>query len=303
MNAETLIGRCSNLRAPSPTVIKLLNLLNRPDADYDEVIATVCRDAVLSAKLLGLCNSAAYGLAHPVSSIEQGVLYLGYAEIHRLTMAIGFGDQIGVELPGYDMDPGALWQHSIVVAQLTPRVVGLSKKFSVDTSIAYTAGLLHDIGKLLINQTLSPDMRLRIHELVELEHLNLLQAEQTVLGCDHAQVGGALLRKWKIPEVITEAVENHHRPSTETGLQLSTVVHVADAIAHQAGASPGWASLAVSVNDLAVTALGLAAHDIELLTFAAFDAQYNVASQSAQADRGGVVQEKAPSGAPAGSSF
>ena len=146
MNAETLIDRTPNLQVPSPTVVRLLNLLNNPDADYDEVIATVNRDAVLSAKLLAICNSTSYGLAQPMASVGQGVLYLGFGEIHRLVMELSFGSQIGSGLSGYDMEAGVLWHHSLVTALLTPRVLGISKKFATDTSIAYTAGLVHDIG-------------------------------------------------------------------------------------------------------------------------------------------------------------
>ena len=279
MNAETLIGRTPNLQAPSPTVVRLLNLLNNPDADYDEVIATVNRDAVLSAKLLAICNSTSYGLAQPVASVGQGVLYLGFGEIHRLVMALSFGSQIGSGLSGYDMEAGVLWHHSLVTALLTPRVLGISKKFATDTSIAYTAGLVHDIGKLVIGQALDAAARERLHQIVQAGETSLLQAEKSVIGCDHAEVGACLLQQWRIPEIIVEAVAHHHQPNLDGSGSLSALVHVADVVAHQTGASPGWASFAFSLHESALTFLGLSLADLEALTFAVLDCQESVAKR------------------------
>jgi len=279
MNADTLIGKTPNLQAPSPTVVRLLTLLNNDNADFDEVITTVGRDAVLSAKLLALCNSASYGLAQPVASIEQGVLYLGFGEIHRLIMALSFGSQIGVELPGYDMDAGTLWKHSLTVGLLTPRVLAISRQSGVDTSVAYTAGLLHDIGKLVIGQILEAQQRAKIHQLVEARAASLLEAEKLVLGCDHAEVGASLLHHWRIPAVIVEAVANHHKPPAGEHDLLSAAIHLADATAHQTGASPGWESFAVARHDSALAILQLSGVDLDNLIFGAFDCQEKVAQQ------------------------
>src|ERR1017187_3613130 len=176
------------------------------------------------------------------------------------------------------MEAGALWRHSLVTGQLTPRVLALSKKFSLDSSVAYTAGLLHDIGKIVIGQVLDSVTQTQVHKLVEEEHMTLLQAEKVVLGCDHAQVGGCLLHQWRIPEIIVEAVEFHHQPPADFGTKLSPVVHIADAIAHQAGASPGWGSMAICIEQSVIMEMNLTSANVETLNFAAFDAQYKAAS-------------------------
>lgn len=287
MNAETLIEKTPNLRAPSPTVVRLMYLLSEPDADYEEVIAFVSRDAVLSAKLLRLCNSSCYGLAQPVSSLDQAVMYLGYGEIHRLVMALSFGGPIGAALPGYDMDAGALWRHSLITALLTPRVLALSKQLNMDTSTAYTAGLVHDIGKLVIGHSLEAATCTQIHRFVEAGEGSLIEAEKSFLGCDHAEIGGCLLRKWRIPEIICEAVQHHHHPSPDGGAQLSAVVHVADALAHQIGASPGWGSFAIVIHDAALTSLNFSGADLEVLTLAALDCH----EKATQQEHGGAAKK------------
>ena len=283
MKPEALIGKIPNLQSPSPTVVQLLNLLNDPDADFDEITATVRRDVALSVKLLAVCNSTSYGLAKQVASVEQAVLYLGHGEIHQLIMALSFSGPIGVELPGYDIEARTLWRHSLVTALVTPRVVGLSQQLNADTSTAYTAGLLHDIGKLVIGQSLDVPSRDRIHAFVEGGEGSLLAAEKAVLGCDHAEIGACLLRQWRLPEIIVEAVEHHHHPPVDGGAHLSAVVHVADALAHQTGASPGWGSFAIVFHEAVLTALQLTVADLETLTFAALDCQEKAAQQGKDA--------------------
>ncbi len=183
---------------------------------------------------------------------------------------------------------------------LTPRVLGLSKRIGTDTSIAYTAGLVHDIGKLVIGQMLDVAMREKVHQLVQTEHGSLLQAETSVIGCDHAEIGACLLRQWRIPEIIVEAVANHHNPALDNGPSLSAVVHVADVVAHQTGASPGWESFAVVAHETALTALSLSAADMDNLTFAALAFQENVAAQE---NIGAVEKPAARVGEAAKSSF
>jgi putative nucleotidyltransferase with HDIG domain len=276
MKPETLVGKTPNLTAPSPTVTRLLQLLTGPDVDYDEVVGAVARDPVLTAKLLALCNSASFGLAKPMASIKQAVAYLGYCETLRLVMALNFGDKVNVELPGYAMEPGALWNHSLVTALLSSHVLGLSRKIDADGSVAYTAGLVHDIGKVVIGQMLDAEMRDQIQAILAASDTSLIDAEKRIIGCDHAEIGACLLRQWRLPEIIVEATAHHHAPALAGGPQLSAAIHVADAIAHQTGDSPGWGSFAITIHAEAVTALNLSQKDLNTLTFVAVESAEKV---------------------------
>lgn len=271
MNAAILLGKSPNLKPPSATVMRLLMLLDAPDADLDEVIAIVGRDAVLSAKLLAVCNSAGYGLAHPVASLDQAVLYVGFGEMHRLVMALSLGGTMAGALPGYDMVAGELWRHSLVTALLSPRVLARAGLPAAEGPIAYTAALVHDIGKTVIGQLPDPEAYAAIRRLVDERGHSLLEAEHAVLGCDHAEIGARLLQQWRLPEIIVEAVAAHHDPRPETGRLLASVVHVADALAHQCGASPGLDSFAVVHHESAISALQLTASDLEALSLEAVD--------------------------------
>jgi putative nucleotidyltransferase with HDIG domain len=272
MKAEALITRVGNLRSPSPAVASLLSLLTQAETDNDDVIRVVKQDSVLSAKLLGLCNSAAFGLSTPIGSVDQAVLYLGHTEIHRLVMAISFGGALGTVLPGYSMEETQLWRHSLLVAFATERVLDRTSSVVIDPSVSYTAGLVHDIGKIVVNHALDTTTRTSIQDLVERHEHSLVEAEEAVLGTDHAEIGAVLLRKWRLPEVIVEAVANHHRPPIVPKPQLSTVVHLADVLAHEVGASPGWSSFAVRAEEETVEALGIGPEQIQNLVIDTCDA-------------------------------
>jgi putative nucleotidyltransferase with HDIG domain len=272
MKAEALIARVGNLRSPSPAVASLLNLLTQPDSDNDDVIRVVKQDSVLSAKLLALCNSAAFGLANPLGSVDQAVLYLGHTEIYRLVMAISFGGPLGSALSGYSMEEAQLWRHSLLVAYATEKVLAATPKVTMDSSVCYTAGLVHDIGKIVVNTALDAATRSAIQDLVDRHEHSLVEAEQAVLGTDHAEIGAVLLRKWRLPAIIIEAVANHHNPCVTPAPQLSAVVHLADVLAHEVGASPGWSSFAVRAQEETVEALGLGPDEIQKLVIATCDA-------------------------------
>lgn len=272
MNAETLIAKVPNLPAPAPSVARLLELLAKPDADNDDMIKVIRNDGVMSAKLIGLCNTAAYALSSPVNSVEQAVLMLGHSEIHRLVMSVGFADAVSPKMSGYAMAEGELWRHSLLTAYTAVAVTALARKTSFDPSIAFTAGLVHDIGKIVVTHALDEATQNQMRDLILRNEHSLIEAEQQVLGADHAEVGATLLRKWGLPELLVESVANHHQPVIKPKPALSAIVHVADVIALEAGPSPGWASFAMRADESAVEALGLGREDIERLIISAYDA-------------------------------
>ncbi len=278
MKAEELIAKAKNIVAPPPSVAKLLTLLANEDAGNEDIIEVISTDGVMSAKLLSLCNAAVYGLATPVSSIEQAVLYLGHSEIHRLAMSAGFGAALNPALKGYAIGESELWQHSLLTAHVAVIVDEKMTEPLVDTAIAYTAGLIHDIGKIVVNRAVTPEMQALLMSLMEKKQHTLITAERSVLGTDHAEVGALLLKKWRLPEILVEAVAHHHEPVTTPKIKLSTIIHVADLIAHEAGGSPGIGSYAVNADEKAITALDLKPEDLEKFVIAAYDSQADVAS-------------------------
>ena len=263
--ARQLVDRVKNLPPVSQAALKLVNLLDQPEADNDEIVNAIKCDNILTAKLLRACNSPYFGLDEPVASVDQAVLILGHQQILHIVLTLAFGSAMVVSLPGYAVEASELWRHSLITAAAAEIIVVEASGINVEKPVAFTVGLLHDIGKLVLSQALTPDLQAAIRHLIEGRQISRSEAEKLVLGTEHGEVGACLLQAWHLPEEIIEATANHHAPVVEPVAKLSTVTHVANCLAHLAGSAPGWDGFAVRVNPAAVTALGIDEHRIEPL--------------------------------------
>jgi len=198
--------------------------------------------------LLRACNSSSFGLAEPVSSVNQAVLLLGYNQVLGLVLSLGFGNAMTGTLPGYAIEDNGLWEHSFMAANAGEALVDHGIFSRADSSVAFTAGLLHDFGKLVMSQALTDGAHSAIHNHMLGEGLNSVAAEREVLGTDHAEVGACLLHVWRLPEWIVEAVANHHKPVVEPAPQLSALANLANRIALLAASEPGT-DVSASGND------------------------------------------------------
>jgi putative nucleotidyltransferase with HDIG domain len=230
--AQELVARVGELSAPAPTVVSLISLLNRADVDQPAVEQAVERDPVLSAKLLALANSAYFGLARPASSLREVLFYLGHTEVYRLAIAVSLSGILSRKALAYAMDEGQLWRHSLLTAKCAEMLAASSKSGEVDGSTAYTAGLLHDIGKIIFNQVLPADTQRLLAVALETGEEAGIAAEQKLLGTDHAEAGACLLQQWKLPVSIVTAVASHESLRSDAAFDLLSVVYFANSIAH-----------------------------------------------------------------------
>ena len=271
MTAREIVSRAPRVPMPAAPVLRVLRLLGQPDVDASEVTSLVQQDAVLTGKLLAYCNSAATGLPTRVGTVDEAVFYLGHGEVQRLVISLGLGSTVRPKLAGYLMEEGALWRHTLFTAHLTAKVLARSDSLGTEPGVSYTAGLLHDFGKLIFSHTLDATTRDAVRAEVQQNQLPLVLAERRVLGTDHAEVGALLLQDWALPEVIVEAVALHHVPPTGSRPSLAAVVHVADLLAHEAGSAPGFDGLAISVDPGALASLNLTSDTMQDLLMDAFD--------------------------------
>lgn len=192
------------------------------------VVAGVVNKAQgLAARVLSLANSAYYGLQSEVTSVQRAVAVLGMAEIRALVLALGVSRMIDRSRLPAAFDLREYWGHQLSVAAgcrlLARRVPGC------DAETCYTAGLLHDLGKLLI-AAYRPDNWAAIRQLAADANLTDSEAEERQLGLDHGVVGARLLSFWDLPMALTEPVNWHHAPHLAGEYERAAlVVHVADA--------------------------------------------------------------------------
>ena len=267
MTAQELVAKVKNLPPVPHAALKLVSLLDQPAVSNTEVVQALRCDNVLTAKLLRACNSPYFGLAEPVGSVDQAVFILGHQQILHIVLTIAFGSAMVVPLPGYAVEASELWRHSLVTATASEMIANEFPDLNVEPPVAFTVGLLHDIGKLVLSQTLTADLQAEIRRQIEHEKFARSEAEKAVLGTDHGEVGAVLLHGWHLPDELVEAVANHHQPVFKPRPQLSVAAHLANCLAHLAGSAPGWDGYAVRISSEVVTSLAITPEQIEQLVF------------------------------------
>ena len=207
----------------------LLSAEQRYSAHISEIIR---RDPSLTSRLLRLVNSVYYGLATPVSSIEEAVFYLGVRQIRQLTTVTPIIEDFQ-RLSRQCVFPWRqFWQHCIGTAILTREVVSLAQT-PLDES-DYVAGLVHDVGKIIMAWSF-PDHFAEIHRQAELGERDLVEIENEILGIDHAELGALYLERHRLPELMINSVRFHHRPeAAENHQMIIASVQIADLLMRNA---------------------------------------------------------------------
>lgn len=227
LSLEQAVSRLQELPALPLVVRELLASFDKPDIELGELAAQIANDQALAAKTLRLANSSFYGLQSKVRTIGQAIAVLGFDSVRALVVGAGVLGSFGAAR-GNGVDFGAFWRHAIGTA-LCARA--LARRGGSPAELAFVAGLLHDIGRLVL-VTRFPDHYARVVAQRSLRDCTLLEAERAELGIDHAEVGRALTQHWRIPESICRAIGDHHAPTVQDYGGLTAVVHAADAIAH-----------------------------------------------------------------------
>ncbi len=228
----------------SPNVSQLLMITADPDYDLDEVLELIRCDAALTARLLTVVNSAGLGLMQPIASLDRAVSYLGCRLVISLALSQCTGDLFERPLSGYDSDRGDLWRHDLCCA-MAARAIARYSRCEIGADLAFTCGLLHDIGKVVLSEFLKETSTQVLNAISKGEVANYLDAESQHLGLDHAQVGFELARYWRLPEVLQEAIRHHHHPAgaAEHYRSLVYAVHLGDMLAMMGGQGTGSDSL------------------------------------------------------------
>ena len=188
--------------------VRLRNLLKKDDVPMIEIENILRQDPGLSTNVLRLANSAHFGLSQKVGSLKQAVMLLGVKRFEQIAISACMNKSMDKAVEGYDLSPGELWLHSIVVATTAE---ALAKNLKLDDSYdVFTPALLHDMGKLVLGKFVKEESK-QIEGLIS-QQLPLDTAENMVFGTDHAEIGALILEKWSFPPGIVNAVRWHHDP-------------------------------------------------------------------------------------------
>ena len=261
LKLNEIVHRVDELPALPHVTYRVLTLTSDPKTSIPELAETITNDQVLTAKVLRLANSAYYGYARRIFSISEALVILGFSTVRNLVLAASVYNVMDQEFPGYVLPKGDLWNHSMSTALLA-RVLAKKVKFEINDK-AFTAGLLHDIGKIILN-TYMKERFAEVLETVNSGHLPFSEAEQKILGFDHAMVGAKVAEKWNLPDELVEAIANHHHPAkSKVNPKLTSIVHVADAASMSMGIGLGGDGMLYSFDGFAVKQLELSEETIE----------------------------------------
>ncbi len=226
---QDLIATAPGVSARPDSVAALMDVIDDPLVAASKLLPVVERDPGLTAGLLKLCNSSLYNLKRIIGTPREALVMVGNIAFARLCFTLSLEPALQRQLPGYQLDLGGLWQHSLAAAYGSSYLMsGMGRRDLSDR--AFTAGLLHDIGKLVLDQTLA-DGDEPVSPTPGVTQGCAVERRRT--GYDHAEAGAALLDSWGLPEEIVAAVRWHHEPD-QAGehKRLAQSVEVADRISH-----------------------------------------------------------------------
>nr|MEE4269026.1 HDOD domain-containing protein [Candidatus Krumholzibacteria bacterium] len=237
-------------------VLKLRKYLNDPDVSFDELAKVIQYDPGLTANVLQLANSAYFGWAGTIKSVQGAITRLGTNRIFQMVLCMSVAPLVSKPIKGYDMDAGSLWEHSIATAVCAEQLALALKLEGAED--AFTAGLLHDIGKVVLGTFVDVDDE-PIREIVNSDNLAFNEAEMMVLGVDHGEVAAVLLENWQLPAEVIETAKFHHTPSKASPehQQMVDLIHVADMLCLNVGWGQGTDGLQYKLDERANDRLGV----------------------------------------------
>jgi putative nucleotidyltransferase with HDIG domain len=224
-NLETLLNQSDELPSLPEIYIKVSDLLESEDSSSREIGEAVQTDPSLTARILKLINSAYYGMPRQVTSVAQAVSLLGRQQLQQILLgSVLAGVFNDMHIDNFSMTE--FWRHSIKTA-IIARHLAMQNVNIIDHEAFFTAGLLHDIGRLVLAKAM-PDELAEIDRQVK-NGADVVRLETEILGLSHVDVGGALMLKWDMPTVITQCVLNHHRIEHEGEHAIaSSIVYLAN---------------------------------------------------------------------------
>ena len=240
---------------------QILNTISRPSSSAYDIESVISKDASLSARLLKIVNSAFYGYPSKIDSLSRAVNIVGTKQLSTLALGVNVVSMFK-DIPSDVINMKMFWKHSILCG-ICARILGGYKTIQ-NTERLFVAGLLHDIGRLVLYNEFPKEALYAITTARRNRHLLYLE-ERDLFGLDHAEIGGALLLKWQMPMSLEDAVHHHHKPQQAVNALEASIVHVADIITNTIGIGTSgeclipalcreaWAQIGLSPNMMSST--------------------------------------------------
>ncbi len=260
---DRILKSINTIPAFPATGNKVAQLLNQADYSVMQVANIIKFDPSMTANILKMANSAYFSPLHRISTINDAVIYLGQKNLLRAIQTAGISKYYKKGALGYFDKTTDLWEHCVAVALMSQI---LSKKITgQEDSTLYTAALLHDVGKIIMGEFVR-DSLAKISTLVSEKNMSFLEAEEIVLGINHADLGGKITEHWNFPVEISEAIAYHHRPDLLEKKEkiIPWIVYMADQACLMMGVGGGVDGLAQRAVSQLLKKFNLRMRDLEM---------------------------------------
>ncbi|NDV18861.1 HDOD domain-containing protein [Pseudodesulfovibrio sp. JC047] len=253
LNPLDILRQDRQLPALPQFFLELQRAIASPSTSADDLADIISQDPGLTAFLLRMVNSAFYSLPMQIDTISRAVTVVGFNQLS--TLAVGTSViSVFKNIPEEVLDMEQFWKHSVACGLIARRLCRITRQG--DPERAFVAGLLHDIGQLILLQV-EPERAAAVHAHARSKQLLLFEEEKALLGFDHATLGGMLLRKWNFPFVLVAAVLEHHHLKADQKAVEPALVHCAETIATGLGIGSSGEFLVQPPDSDAWDAMGL----------------------------------------------
>jgi HD-like signal output (HDOD) protein len=251
---QLVLATPSSLGSYGPLIEEIETALRSPQCSLGTIGDMIEKDVDLTARLLRFANSAYCGFSTKLNTVTEAISLIGIQQVQDLLLATSVIERFA-GLPGEFVSMQSFWQHSLATG-IGARLIALEKRLPKADRL-FVAGLLHDVGRLVLFLQ-APKQAQKVFELQQQERLLLREAELRVLGYDHQHIAEALLKSWKYPPALVQAVGYHHQPSLCEGAKMeAAVVHLADHIVNAMRVGSSGEKFVPPLNPQAWPMLGL----------------------------------------------
>ena len=228
---DLILNNIDHLRPMPTSVTRILKEIDEPNIGINLIADYIGMDQALAALVLQMSNSAEMGFTDQCVSLQSAVMRIGLKRLKSILLASPAIGSLNRRLIGYRLGAGELWQHSVATASASE---WLARALTYpNPEEAYVSGLIHDIGKLLLDQYVFTDYT-KIIDFMHRYQLPLWQVEEKLIGMDHAGVGGLIAEKWQFPISLIDAIRYHHYPSlARSNTNLPAIINLANSVATQ----------------------------------------------------------------------
>ncbi len=258
---QAIIKKIDDLKPIPQVANKVMSIVENPKSSLADLSEVITYDAAVTANLLKVANSAYFGRPGKFDSIHQAIVFLGMNQVVDLVLLASGADSLKTAQKGYDLDKGDLWKYSVSSALLARELA--ERKASHDVHLIFTAALLKDIGKVVLNQYVADSFE-KINALVTVHNYTFMAAEKEVIGIDHAELGGMVAETWQFGGRLVEIIRNHHQPQHAPNAELeSSFVYMADTLCMMMGIGVGSDGLAYKFHRGVVDRLKFTEKDLQ----------------------------------------